>query len=63
VTGVHYALHDGTHRSWPIMRSWVDALEPLIDAEAAGLPPADEIRRAMAAARRRDEDALRIAAE
>jgi hypothetical protein len=30
VTGGHYALLDGTHRSWPIMRTWVGAVEPLI---------------------------------
>jgi integrase len=64
VTGVHYALHDGTHRSWPIMRSWVDAVEQLIAIESAKLPPVAVIRAAMATARRReDAGGLRVAAE
>jgi len=63
VTGTHYALHDGTHRTWGIMRSWVAALEPLIEIETVKLPPVKEISAAMAAARRRDDDGLRVAAE
>lgn len=27
VTRAHYALHDGSHFKWPIMRTWVDAVE------------------------------------
>lgn len=64
VTGVHYALHDGTHRTWPIMRSWVAAIEPLIDIEARKLPDVKVLKAAMGAARRRDDDtSLRVAAE
>lgn len=27
MTGIHYSLHDGTHRTWPIMSAWTQALE------------------------------------
>lgn len=63
VTGVHYSLHNQTHRTWPIMRAWCGALEPLIEIEAAKLPPVEQIKAAMAAARRRDDEGLRVAAE
>jgi len=56
VTGVHYSLHDGTHRTWPIMRVWVGALEPLIEIEARKLPPAREIKMAIAAKRYGDDE-------
>ena len=62
VTGGHYALHDKTHRTWPIMRAWTDALLPEIDAAAAALEPAAHIKVAMAAAKRGDDD-VRVAAE
>lgn len=63
VTGVHYSLHNQTHRTWPIMRAWCDAIEPLIEIEAKRLPPVKVIKAAMAAARRRDDEVLRVAAE
>lgn len=53
VTGVHYSLHDQTHRTWPIMNAWVGAIEPLIDVEAAKLPPIAEIKRLKREARER----------
>lgn len=62
VTGTHYSLHDGTHRTWPIMNAWCDGLQPFIDAAIAGLEPVDEIRAAIAAKRYGDDD-LRQAAE
>jgi len=51
VTGTHYALHDGTHRTWGIMNTWCDGLQPFIDTAIAELEPVDEIRAAIAAAR------------
>lgn len=63
VTGAHYSLHDGTHRTWPIMRSWVSALEPLVAVAAAKLPEVRALKAAMAAARRRGDDGLKVAAE
>ncbi|MBJ6986093.1 integrase family protein [Devosia sp. MC521] len=56
VTGTHYSLHDGTHRTWPIMTAWCDGLQPYIAAAIAGLEPISEIRAAIAAARYGDED-------
>lgn len=51
VTGAHYALHDGTHRTWDIMRAWIDMLEPEIDKAVAALEPVAEIKAAMRLAR------------
>lgn len=51
VTGTHYSLHDGTHRTWPIMNAWCDGLQPYIDAAIASLEPVDQIRAAIAEAR------------
>lgn len=31
MTGVHYSLHDGTHRTWPIMNTWTSAIQAEID--------------------------------
>lgn len=31
VTREHYSLHDGSHFKWPIMRTWVKALEREVD--------------------------------
>jgi integrase len=56
VTGTHYSLHDGTHRTWPIMQAWVDGLQPFIDAAIEGLEPVDEIKAAIAKARYGDDD-------
>jgi integrase len=69
MTGVHYSLHDGSHRTWPIMRAWVSALEPHV--ETALSDPLVNDRRWVGAqianARRRqregDAAAMRIAAE
>lgn len=63
VTGGHYALHDKTHRTWPIMRIWVEALQPEIEKAAAALEPVEQIKTAMAAAKRGDDEGLKIAAE
>lgn len=27
MTGIHYSLHDGSHRTWPIMEAWTAALQ------------------------------------
>jgi integrase len=62
VTGTHYSLHDGTHRTWPIMTTWVDGLQPYIDAAIRDLEPVGEIRAAIAS-RRYGDDELREAAE
>jgi len=51
VTGQHYALHDGTHRTWSIMNAWAAALEPEIEKAIAALEPVEEIRAAMHVAR------------
>ncbi|MEO9297348.1 tyrosine-type recombinase/integrase [Devosia alba] len=55
VTGTHYSLHDGTHRTWPIMQTWVAGLLPYVDAAIAGLGPVEEIRAAIAAKRYGDQ--------
>lgn len=62
VTGTHYSLHDGTHRTWPIMQAWCDGLQTYIDAAIAQLEPVDEIKAAIAAARYGDDE-VRQAAE
>lgn len=51
VTGQHYALHDGTHRTWSIMTAWAAALEPEIEKAIADLEPVAEIKAAMSLAR------------
>jgi integrase len=51
VTGGHYALHDGTHRTWAIMNAWASALVPEIEKAIAALEPVAEIKAAMRAAR------------
>jgi integrase len=56
VTGTHYALHDGTHRTWSIMQTWVDGLQPYIDAAIAALEPVEELRAAIARARYGDDE-------
>ena len=68
MTGVHYSLHDGTHRTWPIMRAWVAALD--IEVGKALTDPtvsdAKAVRAAIALARRVQagrEPSLQIAAE
>ena len=63
VTGKSYALHDGTHRKWPIMTLWCDAVDAEIQAVLASLEPVEALRAAIAAARYKDEDPNRIAAE
>jgi len=68
-TGVHYSLHDGSHRTWPIMRAWVAALEPHVDASLRDPTVNDPklVGSEIAAARRRQREggveAMRIAAE
>lgn len=51
VTAKHYALHNGTHRTWDIMRTWAAALEPEIEKAVAALEPMAEIKAAMHIAR------------
>jgi len=51
VTAKHYALHNGTHRTWDIMRTWAAALEPEIEKAIAALEPVAEIKAAMRLAR------------
>lgn len=51
VTGAHYALHDGTHRTWDIMRAWAGMLELEIEKAIAALEPIAEIEAAMRVAR------------
>ncbi len=62
VTGRHYALHDGTHEKWPIMRKWAAAVQADVEEAIEALEPADELRAAIAAARYRD-DGFSLAAE
>ncbi|WP_108398276.1 integrase family protein [Devosia submarina] len=38
MTGIHYSLHDGTHRTWPIMEAWAAALQREIDRLLAERP-------------------------
>ncbi len=38
MTGEHYALHDGTHRTWKIMDAWTAALQAEIDRLLAERP-------------------------
>lgn len=52
VTAKHYALHNGTHRTWDVMRTWCAALEPEIEKAIAALEPVSEIKAAMRVARR-----------
>lgn len=63
VTGRHYALHDGSHAKWPIMRRWAAALEAEIEMAQAALEPVEEIKAAIDAARYRrgDEEQLQAA--
>jgi integrase len=68
MTGVHYSLHDGTHRTWPIMRAWTVALD--VEVEKALADPfvsdAKAVGAAIALARRVQagrEVPLQIAAE
>ena len=67
VTGRHYSLHDGTHRTWPVMRAWADAVEREAVEAAKTLPPVAELKRLMRAARDRaghdENDVPAIAAE
>jgi integrase len=61
VTGRHYALHDGTSRTWAIMTTWCEGIQPSIDAAIDELEPVEELRAAIARARYGGED--RAAAE
>lgn len=67
MTGVHYSLHDGSHRTWPIMRAWVAALEPHVDAALADEQVKDRawVAGQIARARRREGvgESLQVAAE
>lgn len=56
VTGTHYSLHNGTHRTWPIMNTWVDGLKPFVDAAVATLEPVEALRAAIATARYKVEE-------
>ena len=38
MTGIHYSLHDGTHRTWPIMNAWAAALQGEMDRLLAERP-------------------------
>lgn len=51
VTAKHYALHNGTHRTWAVMNTWAAALEPEIEKAIAELEPIPEIKAAMRLAR------------
>lgn len=64
VTGRHYALHDGTHSKWPIMRKWSAAIEADVAKAQADLETVDELKAKIEAARyRRGGDELMQAAE
>ena len=69
MTGIHYALHSGTHRTWVIMRAWASALEPHVAAALSdpAVTNAKLISVEIAAARRRQREggveAVRMAAE
>ncbi|MBJ6986072.1 hypothetical protein [Devosia sp. MC521] len=56
VTGRHYALHEGSHGKWPVMRKWAAAVEGDLATAVAKLEPIDEIKAVIAAARYGDED-------
>lgn len=38
MTGIHYSLHDGTHRTWPMMNAWAARLQREIDKLAQETP-------------------------
>jgi hypothetical protein len=64
VTGRHYALHDGTHKTWDIMNKWVGALEPLIEHAVCKLESVETLKAAIDAARRREANcAEKVAVE
>jgi integrase len=53
VTGRHYALHDGSHRKWPVVRKWAAALEAEIAKATAELESVEELKAAIEEARYR----------
>ena len=64
VTGAHYALHSGTHRTWPIMEAWCTAVEAEIAGAVARLESTAAIKAAMTAARKgKGGEMLLLAAE
>ncbi|ODT79154.1 MAG: hypothetical protein ABS76_21445 [Pelagibacterium sp. SCN 64-44] len=63
VTGAHYALHNGTHRTWPIMTAWTDAVEAEIGGAVAKLESAAEIKAAVTEARKNGGGKVLLAAE
>ena len=63
VTGAHYALHNGTHRTWPIMQAWAGAVEAEIAGATARLESTDILKAAVTAARKPGAGKVLLAAE
>ena len=51
MTGRHYALHDGTHEKWPIMRKWASAVEADVEEAKRNLEPVEDLQVSISAAR------------
>jgi hypothetical protein len=63
VTGAHYALHNGTHRTWPIMQAWCSAVEAEIAGAVARLESVETLKAAVTAARKQGAGKVLLAAE
>ncbi|WEJ31723.1 hypothetical protein [Devosia sp. SD17-2] len=55
VTGAHYALHNGTHKTWPIMRAWSEAVSGAIEMAGVEMESLPDLKLAMAAKKTRDQ--------